>query len=554
MNSKDLVEMGQGLFTKRSSLLLLWQEIAENFYPERADFTYQRYLGMDFAAHLMTSYPVLCRRDLGDQLGTMLRPTAKEWAHIVPVDARLEDNDTKRWLEWASGLQRRAMYDPDSLFTKATKQADHDFATFGQAVMSVRLNRNMDTLLYNTWHLRDVAWFENADGKIAGVFRKWKPGARDLKRLFGSKVHREIDQMLVQNKPLEEVECMHMIVDAELFDGNAKGRPYWSIYYDVTHSHEMEAVSVWNPEYVIPRWFTVSGSQYANSPAVVAALPEARLIQAMTYTLLEAGEKVVNPPMLATQDVVRSDVAVFAGGMTWVDRDYDERLGEALRPMNIDAKGMPLGVEMQKDSRGMIAQAFFLNKLTMPNRGPEMTAYEVGQRIQEYIRGALPIFEPMEMEYNGRLCKLTFDVLRRAGAFGHEDLMPKKLRGVALQFRFESPLHDAIEQQKGQKFLEMKQLVAEAIAMDQDVAAIPDWATALRSALEGVQTPSEWMRSKTTVEQMQEVAQAARQSKELLAAMQAGADVGATIASGKKDAAAAEAAAGGGAAGAALPV
>src|SRR5262249_42648931 len=149
--------------------------IAENFYPERADFTYQRYLGMDFAAGLMTSYPLLCRRDLGDQLGTMLRPTAKEWAHIVPVDTRLEDNDTKRWLEWASGLMRRAMYDPDSLFTKATKQADHDFATFGQAVMSVRLNRSLDTLLYNTWHLRDVAWFENAEGKIGGVFRKWKP-------------------------------------------------------------------------------------------------------------------------------------------------------------------------------------------------------------------------------------------------------------------------------------------------------------------------------------------------------------------------------------------
>jgi hypothetical protein len=33
-----------------------------------------------------------------------------------------------------------------------------------------------------------------------------------------------------------------------------------------------------------------------------------------------------------------------------------------------------------------------------------MTAYEVGQRVQEYIRNALPIFEPMEMEYNAALC------------------------------------------------------------------------------------------------------------------------------------------------------
>jgi hypothetical protein len=41
-----------------------------------------------------------------------------------------------------------------------------------------------------------------------------------------------------------------------------------------------------------------------------------------------------------------------------------------------------------------------------------MTAYEVGQRIQEYIRGALPLFEPMEMEYNGALCERTFEILQ----------------------------------------------------------------------------------------------------------------------------------------------
>jgi hypothetical protein len=60
-------------FVKRSSLMMLWQEIAENFYPERAEFTINRALGTDFGAGMMTSYPFLCRRDLGDQLGQMLR-------------------------------------------------------------------------------------------------------------------------------------------------------------------------------------------------------------------------------------------------------------------------------------------------------------------------------------------------------------------------------------------------------------------------------------------------------------------------------------------------
>jgi hypothetical protein len=85
----------------------------------------------------------------------------------------------------------------------------------------------------------------------------------------------------------------------------------------------MEEVSQWNREYSIERWQTVSGSQYAYSPATIVALPDARLLQAMTYTLLHAGEKIVDPPLIATEDVVRSDVALYAGGITWIDRDYE---------------------------------------------------------------------------------------------------------------------------------------------------------------------------------------------------------------------------------------
>ena len=80
------------LFAKRGSLMMLWQEQAEQFYPERADFTINRILGEDFAAHLTSSFPLLCRRDLGDQIGVMLRPTAKPWFHMVPTDVRIEDS------------------------------------------------------------------------------------------------------------------------------------------------------------------------------------------------------------------------------------------------------------------------------------------------------------------------------------------------------------------------------------------------------------------------------------------------------------------------------
>ena len=539
MNVKHLYQLAENIFGKRSKLMNLWQELADNFYPERADFTFQRTVGTDFASNAMTSYPFLCRRDLGDQIGTMLRPTAKEWFHMITKDPSRRDNDSTRWLEYAASVMRNAMYDRKSQFTVAAKQADHDFACFGQAVTQLRLSKNRDHLLYRCWHLRDVAWMENEDGAIGAVFRKMKPTARDMYRLWGAKCDDKVIKLAQGNTPLEEIQCMHMVVEADMYDDKTRFA-YWSIYYDCQNQKLLEAIAIPMNEYNVARWQTVSGSQYSFSPATVVALPEARLLQSMTYTLLEAGEKVANPPMLATQDVVRSDVAIYAGGITWVDRDYDEKLGAALRHMEIDGKGLPFGAEMQRDSRGLLMQCFYLNKLSLPQRGPDMTAYEVGQRVQEYIRGALPIFEPMEVERNGADCEMTFELMLRNGAFGSPADMPKNLQGAVVEFSFESPLHDAIKAQKGHKFEEMAGLIAVAAKLDENSLNLPDAVEALRDALDGVGIPAAWVRNKETVQKMADARRQEQDVSKALAAMQQGSEVAATLAGASKDRAQAE--------------
>ena len=518
MQIKQLHEVADQLFGKKSSLNSLHQEVAEHFYPERADFTVTRSLGNDFASNLMTSYPVRCRRDLGNQFSTMLRPTARPWFHTARRFNKKESTEVKTWLEWFEETQRRAMYDPYSLFNRATKEGDHDFAAFGQAVMSVEMNKLANGLLYRCWHLRDVCWQENEEGKIGFVARKWKPTALTLSRTFKD-VHQKVTDM-VGKTPFEEIECMHFVVEADMYDEDAKGRPRWSIWYDIAHQKIMQATPIWGKYYIIPRWQTVSGSQYSYSPATVCALPDARLLQAMTFTLLEAGEKATSPPMIATQGVIRSDVALYANGITWVDEEYDEKLGAALRPLEQDFRGFNYGVAMNQDTRAMLHSAFFLDALTLPQRAPEMTAYEVGQRVQEYIRNALPIFEPMENEYNAALCEETFELLWRNGGFGSPTQWPKELQGAEIEFTFESPLHDAIEEQKGQKFQQAQALIGAAIALDPSCAYLPKTEVALRDALTGAGVPATWMNDEAYVSQKKADAAAMQQKQQTLANME----------------------------------
>lgn len=525
MDAKQLVELANDTFAKKMPLDSLWQETADHFYPERADFTLTRSLGTDFAAQLMTSYPVQCRRDLGNQFSTMLRPTARPWFHVRKRFVKdVKDNETRQFLEWFEDTQRRAMYDPDAKFTRATKEADHDFAAFGQCAISVEMNRNGDALLYRNWHLRDMAWQENENGDIGSKFRKWKPTAQTMKRTFGDKCHQKVNEMCAK-APFDTVPCMHLVVDAEMYDEAPNGAPRWSIWYDLQHSHLIEAKPLLGKHYIIPRWQTVSGSQYSYSPATVCALPDARLIQAMTFTLLEAGEKATSPPIIATQDAVRSDLALYAGGVTWVDADYDEKLGEALRPLNQDFRGFNFGLQMNQDTRAMIHRAFFLDALTLPQRAPEMTAYEVGQRVQEYIRNALPLFEPMEMDYNAQICDETFGLLLRGNTWGDPRSWPRSLRGAEVDFTFESPLHDAIDQQKGQKYQEAQQLIANAMALDPSCAFVPKAEVALRDALAGIGVPSAWLNSEAFVQQAKADAAKKQQVAQALAAMEQGSNV-----------------------------
>lgn len=536
MDAKNLRILADELFGKKTPINSLWQDTADQFYYERANFTLQRSIGMDFAANSMTSYPAMCRRDLGNSLGSMLRPTAKVWFHTGIRNVAVKDNETRIWLQGFEETQRRAMYDRGAHFTRATKEGDHDFAAFGQCSISIELNKDANGLLYRCWHLRDMTWQENEEGEIGFKARKWKPTAQTLYRMFKNKVHAGVERDAKSDHPFEECDVMHIVCEADMYDEKSNGRPHWSIWYDCAHDCVIDTQPIWTGYYCIPRWQTVSGSQYSYSPATVCALPDARLLQAMTFTLLEAGEKATSPPLIATIDAVRSDVNIQAAGITWVDPEYDEKMGEALRPITQDFRGFNFGIQMNADCRAMIKEAFFLNALTMPQRtGERVTAYEVSQRTQQYIRQALPLFEPMEQEYNATLCEDTFTLLWRNGAFGSPLDWPKSLRGADIGFTFESPLHDAIDQEKGQLLLQGAQLLSAVQPIDPSVVLVADAKVAFRDALDGIGWPGRWMRNEDDVEQMEAAAKQQQQASATLAAITQGAgaakDLGAAHAS-----------------------
>jgi hypothetical protein len=491
-STEELIKLAGHLFEKQYPVISLWQTLSEHFYPERADFTITRNVGQELADSLVDSYPVLVRRDLGNSFSAMLRDG--DWFK-VDVEGTADHNG-KLWLDYSTNRLKKMFYNRGANFVRATKEADHDYATFGQAVISVELNKVRDGLLFRAWHLRDCAWFDDETGQVGGLVRKWEATYNDLMQYFGDKNHKNIKDQ-VGKTPFKETSVRHLVLPAAMYgdDEITERFPYVSIWIDVAHSHEIEVTPMNHMMYVVPRFQTISGSPYAYSPATVVGLPDARALQAMTHTLLEAGERYARPPIIATSKVIRGDVDLSPDGITWVDHEYDEKLGASLRTLQQDRGGFPIGMEMRAGIVDVLSSAFYLNKITLPSTTHEMTAYEVSERMKQYRRENLPLFAPIEAEYNGRLCETAFEVAMTAGLLGSPYDIPESIQDKDVRFQFVSPLSASQEEEKATRFSQVAALLGQAAEYDEQVVQNVDFDAALRDAVIGTGAPAKWLRS-----------------------------------------------------------
>jgi len=254
------------------------------------------------------------------------------------------------------------------------------------------------------------------------------------------------------------------------------------------------------------------------------------MIQRMMMTLIEAGEKQVDPPMVATEDALTSAVDLQAGGITYIDAEYDERLGNALRPIDL-GKNVSLGENLITDARKMLADAFYINKLTLPQERAK-TAYETSQLVQEYIRNALPLFEPIEDEWTGRLLDLVTQKIMRAGGYGPTNRlgvpvnMPEALYGQNITYEFNNSLKEARDQQVIHGFQESAALIGTAAQLDQGIGAEVNVTQAFRDAFGAVPgSRADWLNDPKTVAAARQKIAEAQQLQQTMETVGQGAEV-----------------------------
>ena len=535
---RELCRISDGLYSKKTQWDQLCQELAENYYPMRADFTTELNLGDDFALDIMDSYPVQANAQLADSIEAMLRQG--DWFKVSTGD---DDRDKRpgnaRALHRVTMLLRNMLADPRSRVMQAMKEADHDYITFGQAVLSWHTSRDRMFGFLEAHHPRDFAFLLSPEKQVDTGFLKVRKTAREIMARIDSgkwtgTPHPDIKRS-AENEPDREIELRHCVMPMDEVYGSdrvAKRKmgkhQYCSIYFDVEHETTFSSKGTPFFNYQVSRYRTLGTWPWGFSPVALQTLPDARMSQSLAAIFLEQGEKALDPPMIGAGDVFRNDINLWSGGFTMVDLADDRKLSDVMSVVDT-SKNMAVGFEMRAEQKNIVAEGFLLNRLMLPNT-KEMTAYETGIRLDEFRRAALPFFSPIEVEHHAPMLSGALNLAFSQGWIRPEEL-PEELHGQNISYRFQTPLNDA----EGQKTVAaFQQAVANIGAMadiDPTVKDLIDWAEASLDAVRGGGAPPTWFLDEEQIKERKAQNQKLKDAKAAGEAMQQGAAVAADVSS-----------------------
>lgn len=511
----------------------IWEELARVHLPRRSGFTSEIQPGESLNDSIFDGTPMRGARGLGNNVGFFLRPENQDWLFMRMEDEEINKTDeAKFWIEDTRNRLIREMMNPKARFRQATGEVDVDLVVFGTGLLWIGENRDLTNLLYRSLHLKDTVIVYDDEGAPNGFFWEWRPTIRQALHKFPeNRFSKETRDKINANKIDEPITILQAVLPRKNFIPNsllAKNLPFSEEWIEKDTKHVIVESGYHEFPVVAPRWDTTSGEDYGRSPAMVA-LPDSNTLQAMGETILVSGQRAADPPLMAPNDGSFSAINTFPGGISYYDVQTASSLGgNPFFPLQ-SGVNLPITRDMQVDTREQVLAAFFKNILNLPISGPQMTATEVIQRKDEFIREVGPVFGRFESDYTTPLVERTFNVLLRAGAFLP---IPDILAGQNLEFQFESPISKIREQIRATA---MKLFIAEKVELaaalgDPSILDLIDMDEATRIDADSISLPNGVLRPRQAVEELRAARQEAQQQAEALAAAQQAADIGKTVA------------------------
>jgi len=370
-------------------------------------------------------------------------------------------------------------------------------------------------------------WFEDGeDGQPRALYRelKWSPSQCVDK--FGADCPPAIVEKL-DNGKLTDKETIVFVIwkrDITPIDASkpiAASQRLWGYQYVYVKGKERigEEGGYYERPVFAPKWMEHSDSKFGLSPSM-RAMPDILSLNQLVEVVLTAAEKAIDPPLLAEEAGIFSDIDLKAGGLTMV-----RSLDDSLRPLNIGGS-FDVSQLIKSDLVNAVRSAFHADDLQL-KESPAMTATETMARMELMQRVLGATFGYLKSYMLDPIIERTFAIQFRAGKLPEPpEIVTQSSAEMDVEYLgtlARAQKRDEVDAIQG--FLQDVSAIAQVFPAALDV---PDVDKFIRRAADARNIPKELMRGDEEVMDRRQEKEMMMKRREQLEQEQIAADTGAT--------------------------
>jgi hypothetical protein len=358
-------------------------------------------------------------------------PRGKRWHGLAFADQELMKlPSVRRWCEHATDRLFMARYAPDTGFETQAFEDIRQEGKYGTSPMWIG-EKVGQGLFYKTLHMGEVYIQENYFGRVDTVHRRYCCTLRDAVLEHGldnlsDKSRRDHEDV---KKRDQEIEILHVVRPNHEYQPGylgARGKKVESIYLELGEKHCISRRGFHSNPIPVSRHITGPRDEYGRSPAM-KVLATVKGANTMARTILDAGNRAVDPPLLHPEDSDITKIINRPGGATAGGVSEDGR--QLIIPLQTGGE-LPIGLELLEAERGVIKRSFleeYFRLLSDPS--DRMTATQVLEQVQKEGVLIAPFASRRETEKVAPIVERELDIMLRAGAI--DPLPPEVLEAGA---------------------------------------------------------------------------------------------------------------------------
>lgn len=385
----------------RANVEWIWQQVGDYIMPTKNDVITQSSPGTQKYNNMLDNTGMMANEQLASTLHSYLSNPSGYFFGLSTGDPMLDMKDSVRlWIQ----SEVRAMHDTLNNSNFQTEIHELYLSLVGNGFSGMLMEEDEETIVrFSTRAVKELYVAENSRGAIDRVWRPYKLDARGIvedfctdkdgnvdKAKFGA-LPRNVQSAYNEIKP-EQFEVVHHLYPVSMVK-NYKG-PFkiLSQYVLVKEKLTLETEGFYELPGVFPRWSKIPGEPYGRGCGE-KALPEVKMLQLMADITIRGAQKTIDPPLQMPDNGFVLPLVTRPAGINYFRAGSQDRVTPIFNDARID-----FGIQMIQSSQNKVRQAYYVDQLTLPTDGPQMTATESQTRTDQSMRILGPMLGRMQAE------------------------------------------------------------------------------------------------------------------------------------------------------------